>query len=100
MLLGYPLSSQNACLSAAFSGKETKQSPLACWPLLGRCSQESRCEPGRCRGKLSIGCDVLSNPSDLSFERLENFHVKFGVDGLFRRNKFMVDDAFDVIKKQ
>lgn len=39
----------------------------------------------------------MSDPIDRSFESLEDFHVKLGVDGLSRRKK-LVDEAFDVKK--
>lgn len=48
--------------------------------------------------QFSVGCDVFSGPIDSLFKSAEQFHVKNGVDGLSRSNKFMVDDTFDVKK--
>lgn len=36
--------------------------------------------------QLPVGCGVLSAPIDTSFESLEYFHVKLGVDGLSKKD--------------
>ncbi|KAG8265620.1 hypothetical protein J6590_091060 [Homalodisca vitripennis] len=111
MLLGPSRSSQNACISSAFSGEETTKCPRGHIWAVGRLRKRWDAgldqvavhkKGGVSRGvvvvQLPVGCDVLSDPIDPSFESLEHFHVKIGVDGLSRRNKFMLDDAFDVKK--
>lgn len=99
-------SSQNACLSSA----STKQQKVRWGDIWALGQLRKGCDAGlsqlavhRKGGvsqgvvvvQLPIGCDVLSDLNDPLFEYLEHFH---GIDGLSRRNKFMVDDAF-VVKK-
>lgn len=48
--------------------------------------------------QLPVVFDILSDAIDSSCESLAHFQIKLRVDGLSTRNKFMVDDAFDVKK--
>jgi hypothetical protein len=112
MLLGSPLSPPNTCVSSAFSGEETKKSLggghigvvgrlRKRWDAsLGQVAAHEKggVSQGTVMVQLPVGCDVLSDPVDPLFESPEHFHIKLGFDGLSRRNKFMVDDAFDVKK--
>ncbi|CAH1963690.1 unnamed protein product [Acanthoscelides obtectus] len=74
---GSPLSSQNACLSSAFSGEETKKSPGGHIWAVGRLRKRWDADLGQVdvhnkggvsRGvvvvQLPVGCDVLSDPAD------------------------------------
>ena len=111
MLLGSPLSPQNTCLSTVFSGEETKNSPSGQIAAVGWLRKRWDASLGQVavhekggvsRGvvvvQLPVGCNVWLDPINPLFESLQHSHIKIGVDGLSRRNKLMVDDAFDVEK--